>query len=181
MRSDAQRNTERLRAAALEVFQEKGLGSPLEEIAKRAGVSVGTLYNRFGSREALIDAVVPEVARAHLVHIDAGVAAVTGPRERVAAYVNGLVEMQIADPALSDAIASAYPDASQALKAVCEAALDEGARLIAEAQAAGVIRPGFTRDDLAALLFANAALIQSGGPEATRRIVGFLLAGLATD
>jgi AcrR family transcriptional regulator len=179
MRSDAQRNTERLKAAALEVFQEKGLGSPLDEIARRAGVSVGTLYNRFGSREALIDAIVPDVARAHLVGVDAAVDAVTGPRERVAAYVMGLVEMQIADPALSDAIASAYPDASQELKAVCEAALDKAARLIAEAQAAGVIRPGFTRDDLAALMFANAAMIRSGGAEATRRIAALVLAGLS--
>jgi hypothetical protein len=71
------------------------------------------------------------------------------------------------------------PDASQELKAVCEAALDEGARLIAEAQAADVNRPGFTRDDLAALLFANAAMIRSGGADATRRIVGLVLAGLS--
>jgi AcrR family transcriptional regulator len=179
MRSDAQRNAERLKAAALEVFRETGLGSPLEEIARRAGVSVGTLYNRFGSRETLIDAVVPDLARANLDRIDAIVDAVAGPRERVAAYVNGLVEMQIADPALSDAIASAYPDASQELKAVCDAALDEGARLLAEAQAAGVLRPDFTRDDLAALMFANAAMIRSGGAESTRRIAGLVLAGLS--
>ncbi|MEU0358086.1 TetR/AcrR family transcriptional regulator [Streptomyces cyaneofuscatus] len=59
LRRDARDNVAKLRAAALEVFTAKGLGAPLEETAKAAGVSVGTLYNRFGPREALIDSVIP--------------------------------------------------------------------------------------------------------------------------
>ncbi|WP_245979832.1 TetR/AcrR family transcriptional regulator [Streptomyces diacarni] len=62
MRADAQRNAEKLRAAAAELFQERGLQVPLEEIARRAGVSHGTLYNLFGTREALIDEVVTDRA-----------------------------------------------------------------------------------------------------------------------
>ncbi len=66
MRADAQRNAEKLRVAAAELFRERGLQVPLKEIARRAGVSHGTLYNLFGTREALIDEVVTDRA-AHLL------------------------------------------------------------------------------------------------------------------
>jgi AcrR family transcriptional regulator len=178
LRSDARRNVERLKEAALEVFQERGLNTPLEEIARRAGVSVGTLYNRFGSREALIDAVVPTLAKSKLDPVMEHARAGTDPWERFARYITGLGEMQISDPALSDVIASAYPDGSVELHAVCDAALGEGARLIEAAHAAGMLRPEFGGDDLATLLIANAALIPASGPEASRRMFGFLLDGL---
>ena len=50
LRADARRNLDKLRAAAAEAFSERGLDMPLEEIAARAGVSIGTLYNRLGPR-----------------------------------------------------------------------------------------------------------------------------------
>ncbi|MDA0182420.1 TetR/AcrR family transcriptional regulator [Solirubrobacter phytolaccae] len=174
LRADAQRNLDRLKAAALEVFRERGLGSPLEEIAKRAGVSVGTLYNRFGSREALIDAVIPDLMAANVERIRLDANAATDPWERVERYFNGLLEMQIADPAVSDAVARAY-EGSPDVSAVCAAALDEGARLL---DAVRTGDPSFTRDDLGALLVANSALIATGGADAARRIVAVLLAGL---
>ncbi|AUA16977.1 Bacterial regulatory protein, tetR family [Streptomyces malaysiensis subsp. malaysiensis] len=59
LRADARRNLEKLRAAALDVFQERGLGAPLDEVARRADVSIGTLYNRFSSRRELTDSVLP--------------------------------------------------------------------------------------------------------------------------
>jgi len=62
LRADARRNLDKLRAAAAEAFSERGLDMPLEEIAARAGVSIGTLYNRLGPRDALVDAVVADPA-----------------------------------------------------------------------------------------------------------------------
>ncbi|NIH81283.1 TetR/AcrR family transcriptional regulator [Amycolatopsis viridis] len=56
LRRDARRNRELLVAAAREVFSEKGLDAPLEEIARRAGVSIGTLYNRLPTRMDLVEA-----------------------------------------------------------------------------------------------------------------------------
>src|SRR5882757_1609905 len=64
LRRDAQRNRELLLAAAREVFAERGLEAPLEEIARRAGVSIGTLYNRFPSRVDLVDAALTEPVEA---------------------------------------------------------------------------------------------------------------------
>src|ERR1700751_1689889 len=62
LRQDAARNRERLVLAAREVFGRKGLEAPLEEIAREAGVSIGTLYNRFPTRDELIDAALAPLA-----------------------------------------------------------------------------------------------------------------------
>ncbi len=58
MRADAQKNYDRIVATAVEVFTEKGMDAPLDEIATRAGVGPGTLYRHFPTREDLIDAVI---------------------------------------------------------------------------------------------------------------------------
>lgn len=57
LRSDAQRNRDQILTAATELFAEQGAEVPMEEIARRAGVGVGTLYRRFPDRDALIRAV----------------------------------------------------------------------------------------------------------------------------
>ena len=58
LRADARRNHEQLLAAAREVLLERGPGAPLDEVARRAGVGIGTLYRRFPDRQALLRAVV---------------------------------------------------------------------------------------------------------------------------
>ena len=60
LRADARRNRDQIMAAAKAVFAELGPDVPMEEIARRAGVGVGTLYRRFPDREALIRAVARE-------------------------------------------------------------------------------------------------------------------------
>lgn len=56
-RADAQRNRDRLLATAKATFAEKGAGASLEEIARDAGVGIGTLYRHFPTRDALIEAL----------------------------------------------------------------------------------------------------------------------------
>lgn len=58
LRADARHNHGQLLAAARDVFVERGPGAPLEEVARRAGVGIGTLYRRFPDRDALLTAVV---------------------------------------------------------------------------------------------------------------------------
>ena len=62
LRADARRNVEKVMEAAAEAFARDGLDVPLEDIARSAGVRAGTIYNRFGGREGLLDAVVADVA-----------------------------------------------------------------------------------------------------------------------
>jgi len=61
LRSDAARNRKRLLEAAAEVFAERGLEAGVEEVARVAGVGMGTLYRRFPTKEALIDELVGEL------------------------------------------------------------------------------------------------------------------------
>ena len=56
-RADARRNQVQLLAAARDVFVERGAAAPLDEVARRAGVGIGTLYRRFADRDALLRAV----------------------------------------------------------------------------------------------------------------------------
>ncbi|GAA0979194.1 TetR/AcrR family transcriptional regulator [Nocardiopsis tropica] len=54
LRADARRNRDLIVAAAKAVFAERGADVPMEEVARRAGVGVGTLYRRFPDRDALV-------------------------------------------------------------------------------------------------------------------------------
>jgi AcrR family transcriptional regulator len=65
-------------AAAEEVFASQGLGARMEAIASRAGVAVGTLYNHFEDRAALVGAIVGERRKALLARVDAALAAAEG-------------------------------------------------------------------------------------------------------
>src|ERR1700716_2745558 len=61
LRADRVRNAERIQRAAREVWAEQGPGAPLDEIARRAGVGIGTLYRRFPDRQSLLRAVAIDV------------------------------------------------------------------------------------------------------------------------
>src|ERR671937_2812476 len=61
LRADALRNREHVLAAARAVFVEQGADAPLDDIARRAGVGIATLYRRFPDRDALMRAVVLDV------------------------------------------------------------------------------------------------------------------------
>ncbi|MFW5417756.1 TetR/AcrR family transcriptional regulator [Nocardiopsis sp. CNT-189] len=183
MRADAQRNAEKLRAAAAELFRERGLQVPLKEIARRAGVSHGTLYNLFGGREALIDEVVADLASDRLDEAARRALAFEDAWEGFAHYVEGLCELQATDPAVADVVGGRHPG-SERLMAVCGRAMEAAERIIARAHEAGALRPDFTGADLVFTLGANAALARAtagAAPDAWRRGIAFLLDGLRTE
>ncbi|MEU9450849.1 helix-turn-helix domain-containing protein [Streptomyces sp. NPDC048277] len=182
MRADAQRNAEKLRAAAAELFQERGLQAPLKEIARRAGVSHGTLYNLFGTREALIDEVVTELAASRLDEAAEQALAHDDAWDGFAYYIETICELQVTDPAISDVVTGRYPDATR-LMTVCERSHAAAARIIERAQQAGALRPDFRHADLLYFFGTNALLaraVQDSAPDAWRRGVAFMLDGLRT-
>ncbi|WP_030757414.1 TetR/AcrR family transcriptional regulator [Streptomyces sp. NRRL F-5135] len=182
MRADAQRNAEKLRAAAAELFQERGLKVPLKEIARRAGVSHGTLYNLFGTREALIDEVVTGLAADRLDEAAEHALSFEDPREGFAYYIEKVCELQATDPAVADVVSGRYP-AAECLMAICGRAQEAATRIIERAQLAGAIRPDFTSEDLLLFFVTNALLARAAAdtaPDAWRRQVAFLLEGLDT-
>jgi AcrR family transcriptional regulator len=182
LRADARRNVEKLQAAAIEVFREKGLHAPLEEIAHRAGVSAGTLYNRFGCREALIDAVMPDLAAASLGEAAEEALACAGPWEGFAGYVEAVCRLQASDPALNDVISRRY--AAEQLTVVCRVTEERERQIIERAQRHGSLRADFTREDMLFAFWSTAMLVRhttQAAPDVWRRSIGFLLDGLRAD
>ncbi|MDO9352454.1 MAG: helix-turn-helix domain-containing protein, partial [Solirubrobacteraceae bacterium] len=159
-----------------EVFAERGLGAPLEDIAARAGVSVGTLYNRFGSREGLIDGAMTVLLRDQVEAIVARADASPDKWSRFAGYLHGLTEMQILSPALAQSIARA-PSGSE-LAQECASAMQHVAAALEDAIDAGVVRSDARIDDVNALLVANVAVISTFDADAARRLTDVVLAGL---
>ncbi|MFF2375681.1 TetR/AcrR family transcriptional regulator [Streptomyces xiamenensis] len=183
MRADAQRNAEKLRMAAAELFRERGLNVPLKEIARRAGVSHGTLYNLFGTREALIDEVVTELAAGRLGRAAEEALSHEDAWDGFAFYVETVCALQNSDPAVADVVSGRYPGAER-LMAVCGQALDATTRIVERARRAGALRPDFTAEDLL-LVFATHALLAraaaDAAPDAWRRHIAFVLDGLRTE
>jgi AcrR family transcriptional regulator len=86
LRRDAERNRERILAAARELFVEQGLDVGVDEIARRAGVGMGTLYRRFPNKDALIEAILWTVVE-HLRRIAVEAEANEPPADALRSFV----------------------------------------------------------------------------------------------
>lgn len=152
LRADAQRNVEGIRLAALDVFRARGLNSPLDEVARAAGVSKGTIYHRFGGRQGLIDAVVEDLVAERIGGIITEVTAIEDPVERFETYLRQIWLVQYDEPAANDVLLRALPG-SAPLAELCERAAAVAAGFLTEAQAAGGIRDDLTAEDIGVLIF----------------------------
>lgn len=143
LRADAQRNRERILVAAEAVFLEKGANASLDDVAKRAGVGIGTLYRRFPTRDALLAAAYSSrfltLATASR-EADAG----TDPLGAMRAYLEQLVQHLNVYRGLAASLGTVLRVGTPG----CVATSEEGHRLLGNAQAAGVIRPEVSFDDI---------------------------------
>jgi AcrR family transcriptional regulator len=154
LRADAARNVAQIRAAAIAAFHGRGLGTPLEEIAVAAGVSKATIYNRFGGRQGLIDAVIEELVGAEMRAIMDRARQPGDPWERLAAYITDVRDLQYREPAAVDVHLITYPDSVQ-VAAQWNAGRATGIALVEQAHQAGVLRADCTAEDLYQALVAN--------------------------
>lgn len=161
LRTDARRNADRIRIAALDVFREHGLAVPLEEVAVAAGVSKATIFNRFGGRVGLIDAVVEDVVAIELRHIVEDTRSLPDVAERIAYYLGAIRDLQYRRPAVNDVLLQEFPHSEQ-LMAICRVAGGIHDELVEAGHAAGVLAQEFTRDDLHALIVDNALALKHG-------------------
>ena len=163
LRADARRNRAKLLAAAAEALAEGGLDTQVEDIARRAGVGVGTLYRHFPTKEALVDAL----ARAHFERLADIVEAVdrgADPWEQFASAILRCAEAIAGNVALCEIIGG-HPGALAAAadgQARLEAAT---AKLIAGARARGAIREDATVLDVRTIMcgFGHVAAAQRAG------------------
>ncbi|MBE8525808.1 TetR/AcrR family transcriptional regulator [Amycolatopsis sp. H6(2020)] len=155
LRADARRNREALVAAAREVFGAKGVDAPLDEIARRAEVAIGTLYNRFPTRADLVEAAfLPTLEEAKAITEEA--LACEDPWDGFVLLLERSILMQVADRGFTQVCARAFDPASGLEKAK-QANASGMAQIIARAQKAGLLRPDFGLHDLAVVFAAATA------------------------
>jgi AcrR family transcriptional regulator len=174
-RADARRNYEKVLAAAREAFAEGGESTALEEIARRAGVGIGTLYRHFPNRQALLEALyvneVEEVCRSAEGLDEAEPwEALSGWFERVLAYM--ATKRALANELLN------YMDLGAPLFQVCRASLyTAGEPLLRRAQEAGVARDDVEFPEVMQMVM-GIAKIPSSTPEQTGHMIRIALDGL---
>jgi len=178
MRRDAARNRERLLQEAAAVFTAQGLTGSLEEIARRSSVSIGTLYNHFPTRDALIDALIPDRLAA-MAQLATEAEAEPDAWTAFTGFVTALLCVLTADRGLLEAFTGDHPQAARLAEA-CARGQSHFTAVLARARHEGTIRPDATDQDVANLLWALALLGANAGPSAWQRTLPFVLDGLRT-
>ncbi|HEU4361424.1 MAG TPA: TetR/AcrR family transcriptional regulator [Mycobacterium sp.] len=176
LRADAQLNRDRILAAAAELFAERGLSVPLEEIANRAGVGVATLYRRFPTRADLAAAAFERNIAGYTRAVDRALAD-PSPGRGFATLVFELCELQAGDAGLRDLLTTQFPASSDVERRTGEA-VEKVRELIARAQQQGELRPDLVAGDVVVMLLANAAVLKATGgtaPGAWRRLAALMV------
>lgn len=178
MRADARRNRQRLLDAALQVYAERGADdASLDEIARRAGVGIGTLYRHFPTRQALLEAVyrdqVEELCAVARELSD------EAPEQALERWLRALMAFATTKKNLSSALMSG-PNKSEVATS-CSAMVREAATtLLADAQRTGQVREDVDAVDLLRMshALAIAADLPHSHPDQGERLMSVLLAGL---
>ena len=174
-RSDAQRNYEKVLVAARDAFAEGGASTSLEEIARRAGVGIGTLYRHFPTRQALLEAVYEHEVEAicrTAIDLDGG-----DPWDSLVSWMRSLVAYMGTKQALAHELLD-YLDRESPLFKTCRASIvTAGEPLLKRAQDAGVVRQDADFSEIIQMV-GGIAKIQGAGPEQIDRILRIALDGL---
>ncbi|MFE2984522.1 TetR/AcrR family transcriptional regulator [Streptomyces sp. NPDC059262] len=170
-RADARRNFEALLAAARDAFAEKGAEASLEDIARQAGVGIGTLYRNFPTRRHLFETVYAEEVDALCRLADE--LADAPPWDGLATWLRRFVDYTVTKRAIRDALSGE----SDIFVACRRAMLDAGEPLLLRAQAAGEVRSDMSFDDLLRLVsgVTGAAYVDT---EQRDRVFGITLDGM---
>jgi AcrR family transcriptional regulator len=178
MRADARRSRAKLLEAATAAFAETGADAPLEDIARRAGVGIGTLYRHFPTRTDLQAGVFRSQVDAVCSTADELIGHVT-PEQAFAGSVRAIAGYLITKRGLAKALVDSLGRDSE-LISVCSmrmrTTLD---RLIGHAQEAGVLRTDVTAHDVLRLLH-GVVMATEQAPQDTDRLIGMILDGLRT-
>jgi AcrR family transcriptional regulator len=174
MRSDARRNREKVIQAARKVMARKGLDAQMEEIARRAGVGVGTVYRHFPTKDDLIAALararferLAEMAREALETDE--------PWTAFEKFMRAGAKIQTEDLALSEVLVSRPEVMQPAAEAV--GMLDLTGQIMRRAQDSGELRPDADPTDVPMVMCALAGTCRNPKMD-PERYIGIVLDGL---
>lgn len=173
LRADAARNAERIVRAARAAFAEQGTDVALDEVARRAGVGVATLYRRFPSKDDLIGAVVEWRYAEQVEPVLARALADDDPWHGLVATL----ETALAVAAEEKATIKAARDPGRLIDAVMTRFFAELATIVRRGQDAGLVRADLTAADLPPLVFMLISTLRLREPD-WRRYLAFVLDGL---
>ncbi|MFB6722897.1 TetR/AcrR family transcriptional regulator [Kribbella sp. NPDC056345] len=176
LRSDAERNRERVLAAARAVFARDGLGASMASVAREAGVGIATLFRRFPAKEDLVAAVFADRMDAYAETIETALAD-ADPWRGFTGFLEKVCAMQAADRGFADVLTMSFPTAKP-LEARRRQAYEGFVQLIDRAKASGRLREDFVSKDLVLLLMATAGVINATGqhaPDGWRRVLAFMI------
>jgi AcrR family transcriptional regulator len=176
MRADARQNRARLIAAATEAFAEKGADAPLEDIARRAGVGIGTLYRHFPTRLDLQAAVFRSQVDAVCGKADELLAGPT-PEQAFVGWMHALAGYLASKRGLSRALIDGLGMESELMRSCSLAMRDATERLLKRAQDAGVIRSDVDAMDVMRMVH-GVVVAAEKAPGQVGRLLGFMLDGL---
>ena len=180
MRADAQRNYERLLSAAVAVFAERGADdASLEEIARRAGVGIGTLYRHFPTRQALLEAVYRDQVEMLSARADELLGS-SSPGEALMTWLRALVDFGSTKRSLTSALLANLDKDSDLMSASGAMMHESAAALLTRAQQAGEVRADASATDLLRLVHAISMAVARPPVEDGQadRMIGLIADGL---
>jgi AcrR family transcriptional regulator len=175
LRRDAAANRERVLAAAVEIFGTSGADASMDDVARRAGVGVGTVYRRFPTKEDLIQAIMAQLLRDLVAEARQALAA--APEAGVEVFLTGAGELQARYAGCLWQLWSSGPECDE-VRAELRTTVRE---VLGRAQRAGAVRGDLAYEDVAMLLWSLAGVVESvreAEPDLWRRSLEIMLLGI---
>jgi AcrR family transcriptional regulator len=176
MRADARRSRAKLLDAATAAFAENGADAPLEDIARRAGVGIGTLYRHFPTRVDLQAAVYRSQVESVCAAADEYMIS-AAPDQALSGWLRAMVAYLATKRGLSRVLIDTVGRDSQLMTGCWDAMNDATERLMTRAQQAGVLRDDIKSIDVLRLVH-GVVIATERAPSETDRLLGLMLDGL---
>ncbi|WP_036330660.1 TetR/AcrR family transcriptional regulator [Microbispora sp. ATCC PTA-5024] len=176
MRADARRNYDRLLAEARVLFEEQGPDAPLEDIARRAEVGIGTLYRHFPTRQALQEAVYRDQIEA-LAQEAYDLAERSRPEEALMRWIRSMLAHAVAKRGLNRALMATLGKESDLFAACRQQINAAGEALLAPAQEAGAVRKDLEVGELLKLVH-GVSVATERSPDGADRLITLIIEGL---
>jgi AcrR family transcriptional regulator len=179
MRADAQRNYARLLEAAGAAFVSRGADdASLEEIARRAGVGIGTLYRHFPTRQALLEAVYRDQVESLSARAEE-LRGAASPGDALAEWMRALVKFSSTKRSMTSALLATFGTDSELLSACATVIRGSAESLLTRAQQAGAVRPDADAGDVIRLVHAvSIATEKAPDPGQADRMLALIMDGL---